>query len=218
MRPSCRRRGGRLSSRDAVKVVGGAPGAWNSAFRCPCIVRLRRPWPLRGTRPPFLASSLTGDPDPFRVLSVSYEASLEDVRGAFRRLARETHPDRGGSADAFHVVREAFGVLSADLEGERRRWATPPSRPRVRYAAGLDPTVYPTCTVRVEKGRDGRSVTTYVVEGRPSSWRPGRVPPPGGECKGSYAATDSAPAFGVWVVSVDAERFRCVFGPYPPGG
>lgn len=161
---------------------------------------------------------LPSDQDPFRILSVSYDASAEDVRRAFRRLARETHPDRGGSADAFHTVREAFGVLTEDLDGERRRWTEAMRRQRVRYAAGLDPAIYPTCTIRTERGHNGKMGITYEVEGRPASWRPGTVPPPGGVCKASVAATDSAPAFGVWVVAVDAERFRCVFGPVPRGG
>lgn len=151
------------------------------------------------------------------MLSVSYEADLEDIRRAFRRRARETHPDRGGSADAFHVVREAFGALTGDLEGQRRRWTPAPRRPRVRYAADLDPALYPTCPVRVERGHDGSPTVTYAVEEHPSSWRPATAPPPGGVCKASVAATESAPAFGIWVVPVDAERFRCVFGPAPRG-
>lgn len=149
---------------------------------------------------------------------MSYDAEPDDVRRAFRHLARETHPDRGGSADAFHIVREAFGVLTDDLEGQRRRWKPSPRRQRVRYAANLDPTIYPTCTVRVERGHNGTPVITYEVDGRPSSWRPGMAPPPAGVCTVSFAATDVAPAFGVWVVPVDAERFRCVFGPYPREG
>lgn len=162
-------------------------------------------------------TSLADDRDPFRVLSVSYDADPEDVRRAFRRLARETHPDRGGSSDAFHEVRTAFGALADDLEGERRRWAPAPRRQRTRYAAGLDPRVYPTCTVRVERGHNGRPAVTYEVERRPPSWRPGAVPPPGGTCTASVPATDTVPAFGVWVVPVGTDRFRCVFGPSPRG-
>ena len=72
--------------------------------------------------------------------------------------------------------------------------------------------------MRITATRDGRRSVAYEVEARPKGWAPGAAPPPGGECKARYAATESAPAFGVWVVPVDAERFRCVFGPPPPSG
>ena len=49
-------------------------------------------------------------------------------------------------------------------EGERRRWKAPPVRQRVRYAGGLDPTVYPTCAVRMEGTRNGKTAITYEVE------------------------------------------------------
>ncbi|MEO0559354.1 MAG: DnaJ domain-containing protein [Bacteroidota bacterium] len=152
--------------------------------------------------------------DPFRVLSLAYDASAEDVRSAFRRLARETHPDRGGSATAFHEVRLAYGALSANLDAERTRWRPAPEPTRAsRYAAGLDPRIYPTCTVRVGPAREGGRALTYEMDSRPSAWRPGAVPPPGGECVSQVEATESMPAFGVWMVRLDADRVRIVFGP-----
>lgn len=155
--------------------------------------------------------------DPFRVLALPYDAGPDDVRRAFRRLVLQAHPDRGGSTAAFLEVRAAYDALAHDLEGERRRWPTPAPR-RPRYAAGLDPRTYPTCPVRIGRTRDGTPTVVYDVDRRPRGWRPGTVPPRGGECKASHAATEGAPAFGVWVVPLDAHRFRCVFGPPPPGG
>ena len=149
-------------------------------------------------------------PDPFRVLSLAYDADLEDVRRAFRRVARTTHPDRGGSATEFHRARVAYDALAADLEAERRRWRPlPPGR---RFAAGLDPRLFPTCPVRISRARDGRRRFDYVLEARPADWRPGADRPPG-ERKVRIEATASFPAFGVWVVRVTPSTFRCVFGP-----
>ncbi|WP_420455553.1 J domain-containing protein [Rubrivirga sp.] len=161
---------------------------------------------------------MDGPRDPFRVLSLTYDADLDDVRRAFRRLARETHPDRGGSAEAFHHVRAAYAVLTDDLEGARRRWRTaptPPPRPSSRYPAGLDPRTYPTCTVRIHRTRGGTRKVDYDAASRPGRWTPGGTAPPGGACVVRYAATETAPAFGVWVVPLGAHRFRCVFGPHP---
>eukprot|EP00747_Dinoflagellata_sp_TGD_P208282 gnl/TRDRNA2_/TRDRNA2_81795_c0_seq2.p1 gnl/TRDRNA2_/TRDRNA2_81795_c0~~gnl/TRDRNA2_/TRDRNA2_81795_c0_seq2.p1 ORF type:complete len:257 (-),score=46.36 gnl/TRDRNA2_/TRDRNA2_81795_c0_seq2:99-842(-) len=47
-------------------------------------------------------------------LSPNTGASDADVRRAYLRRARETHPDKGGSADEFLQVIRAFEVLSGD--------------------------------------------------------------------------------------------------------
>jgi molecular chaperone DnaJ len=60
--------------------------------------------------------------DYYSVLGVPRDASQEDVKRAFRRLARETHPDANpGDPQAeagFREVAEAYEVLS---DPERRR-------------------------------------------------------------------------------------------------
>ena len=43
----------------------------------------------------------------FVALGIDATASFEEAHVAFRRLARETHPDRGGDAAAFTAVRRA---------------------------------------------------------------------------------------------------------------
>lgn len=162
-------------------------------------------------------STVADAQDPFRILSVPYDADAGDVRRAFRELARQTHPDRGGSAVRFHAVRLAYDALVRDLEGERRRWHPVPaaaSRGR-RYAAGLDPRVYPTCPVRLGRTRSGERTVAYDLSARPDAWAPGQTPPPAGECVLRVAATETTAACGVWVVPLDAHRFRCVFGPHP---
>lgn len=55
----------------------------------------------------------------YRVLGVSREASQEEIRGAYRRLAKERHPDHpSGSAEEFSLLQEAYAVLS---DPNRRR-------------------------------------------------------------------------------------------------
>ena len=49
----------------------------------------------------------------YEVLGVSREASQEEIRNAYRRLAKDRHPDRvGGSAEEFSLLQEAHAVLS----------------------------------------------------------------------------------------------------------
>ncbi|MEO6200652.1 MAG: DnaJ domain-containing protein [Cryobacterium sp.] len=45
---------------------------------------------------------------PYEVLGVSPTASQEELRRAYRRLLRRTHPDVGGSAEQFHAVQIAW--------------------------------------------------------------------------------------------------------------
>jgi hypothetical protein len=55
--------------------------------------------------------------DAYAVLGLRRGASDEEVRAAWRRVARETHPDVGGDAVAFRVAREAYETL---IDAERR--------------------------------------------------------------------------------------------------
>ena len=48
----------------------------------------------------------------YDVLGVSRSASDADVRDAYRRKVKTTHPDAGGSAEAFREVQEAYETLA----------------------------------------------------------------------------------------------------------
>ena len=49
----------------------------------------------------------------YEVLGVPREASQEEIRNAYRRLAKERHPDHSsGSAEEFSLLQEAHAVLS----------------------------------------------------------------------------------------------------------
>lgn len=50
-------------------------------------------------------------PCPYRLLGVSECASENEIRSAYKRQALATHPDKGGSGDAFRHVVSAFEVL-----------------------------------------------------------------------------------------------------------
>lgn len=49
-----------------------------------------------------------------RELALGTTADHEDVKRAYRRLAREHHPDRGGDPDTFHRISRAFERLIDD--------------------------------------------------------------------------------------------------------
>ncbi|MBE0008705.1 MULTISPECIES: J domain-containing protein [unclassified Arthrobacter] len=55
----------------------------------------------------------------YAVLGLSRDATAKQVKDAYRRAARSTHPDAGGSAEQFHDVAVAYETL-ADPERRRR--------------------------------------------------------------------------------------------------
>ena len=70
----------------------------------------------------------------YLVLGVNSTATLEEIKSAFRRRAKELHPDHSGSeSEPFLEIQEAYGVLS---DPKRRRYydrqgqAGPVRRPR----------------------------------------------------------------------------------------
>ena len=56
--------------------------------------------------------------DCYEVLGVSEDATLAEIRAAYRDATRKAHPDRGGSHDAQVKVNLAFETLSGPLRSE----------------------------------------------------------------------------------------------------
>jgi hypothetical protein len=54
--------------------------------------------------------------DPFSLLGLSIESSLQDARQAYRTLAVLAHPDKGGSADQMRTVASAYKFVQAQLQ------------------------------------------------------------------------------------------------------
>ena len=46
--------------------------------------------------------------DPYKILRVSKTDSLEHIRNAFKKVARNVHPDKGGTEEMFNVVVESY--------------------------------------------------------------------------------------------------------------
>lgn len=49
--------------------------------------------------------------NPYEVLGVLVNASEDEIRSAYLRRSKETHPDQGGTAEAFREVKEAYDLL-----------------------------------------------------------------------------------------------------------
>lgn len=68
------------------------------------------------------------DIDPRAVLGLPLDATRGEAQRAFRRLAKQTHPDAGGDAGAFRAVAGAWAQLETVL---------PPDRPKARRSPFL---------------------------------------------------------------------------------
>jgi curved DNA-binding protein CbpA len=87
---------------------------------------------------------------PWDVLGITEDASFSDVKKAYFRRARTTHPDApGGSAEAFRELQAAFDALQrhaarAETPARPARPARPPRAPRrTPYDTWMRP---PRCT------------------------------------------------------------------------
>lgn len=49
--------------------------------------------------------------DYYKILGVAKDANADDIKKAFRKLAHEHHPDKGGEAEKFKEINEAYQVL-----------------------------------------------------------------------------------------------------------
>jgi len=57
--------------------------------------------------------SITFEIDPHDVLGVPEGATLEEIRDAYRRKAKQHHPDAGGETWAFRILSQSYETLSA---------------------------------------------------------------------------------------------------------
>ena len=125
-------------------------------------------------------------PDPLRTLGLKPGASIDDIRRAYRRLAKANHPDSAGEAalPRFLAIQAAYEAL-VDPPARHEGGGPGPSRPRQPGPAWqADP----------ERARATRENASRRAGGRP---RPGS-PPPGGATAGDAAGRtrSTGPASG----------------------
>src|SRR3989338_1611339 len=57
--------------------------------------------------------------DYYKILGISRDASKDEIKQAYRKLAHQYHPDKGGNESKFKEVSEAYQVLS-DVDKRRQ--------------------------------------------------------------------------------------------------
>jgi hypothetical protein len=84
-------------------------------------------------------SLLSFDIDPYTVLGVSRDATLQQIRDAYRLKAKRYHPDSGGEDWAFRVVVQAFELLSTARVVRATRQEPTRTRVATTTAARVEP-------------------------------------------------------------------------------
>ena len=60
----------------------------------------------------YVRLSELNDNNPYNCLDVSQSSSIEDIRKAYKKLIIINHPDKGGDAEKFNKIHEAYQILS----------------------------------------------------------------------------------------------------------
>jgi curved DNA-binding protein CbpA len=151
------------------------------------------------------------DADPYRTLGLSRDATLDEVRRAYRRLAKANHPDAAGEAalPRFLAIQAAYDMIAGPEARGRRPGPARPTAPRRAWDADSERT---DATYRAYGGRARRTrPSTASASGRgPSAAgeRPaGASRPPRAERPSNKATLGSTSYDGA-----DAEPFEPDWG------
>ena len=120
------------------------------------------------------------DTDPYRTLGLPRDATLDEVRRAYRRLAKANHPDAAGEAalPRFLAIQAAYDTIAGPDSARRRPGAARPAGPRRAWDPDRDRA---DATYRAYGGRPRRARPTGGAGARGpsgSTWeRPSATPP-----------------------------------------
>src|SRR4051794_18438191 len=132
------------------------------------------------------------DPDPYRTLGLARGASIDEIKRAYRRLAKIHHPDAAGEKNVprFLAIQAAYEQLAGGADG--RSSTGQAAGPRNAWEADPDRS---SATRRAYGGR-GRWSTPGSTGGGAGSSGSGAAGPGSGRTAGSAAGASSGRSSG----------------------
>jgi hypothetical protein len=123
-------------------------------------------WSIAGTEAPKREPKAKKEPkekrsaprptrDPFDVLGVRPEASFDEVSAAYRRLAKRSHPDAGGSHDAMVELNAAYETIRERIQGTES--ATRASKPKAKKEAAAKTKAAPKKSAKAKSAKKGKA-------------------------------------------------------------
>jgi curved DNA-binding protein len=73
--------------------------------------------------------------DHYQTLGVAKNATSDEIKRAYRKLASQHHPDKGGSTETFQRLEEAYRVLSDPVS--RQHYDAPQHEPQFNFNGGF---------------------------------------------------------------------------------
>ena len=110
---------------------------------------------------------MAATPDYYKTLGVPRTATSDEIKKAFRKLARKHHPDAGGDEAKFKELNEAYEVLSDD---KKRELYDQYGTSAAREASTAGPTFWKaSATAKAHLARTGTSATWEASEAVPAN-------------------------------------------------
>ncbi|CAF2397126.1 unnamed protein product [Rotaria sp. Silwood2] len=76
--------------------------------------------------------------DPFAVLDIDREATVSEIKRAYRELSKKHHPDRGGDPEQFKEIAKAYKTLTdEEAKGNWQKYGNPDGPGVTRFGIAL---------------------------------------------------------------------------------
>jgi ferredoxin len=107
---------------------------------------------------------------PFDVLGIDPDADEAEIDRAYRRRVIETHPDQGGSASEFRLVKSAYEAIQDGYEPPEKRESDASGERNNDASDERDNDGGTSQSTTTAPGRDGRRQNSHRRQG-PSDWQ-----------------------------------------------
>ena len=102
--------------------------------------------------------------DPYVVLGVSQDASVDEVRSAWKNRARKIHPDAGGSVADMQQLNGALHQVLADIRQRTENAAINSVRPQSSFVQESASNTKKSDTVKRHWSRSSRDVSSFTID------------------------------------------------------